>query len=89
MRAELEAARALLPLAVAHWRLLWSTTVAASDACETGYGVVESSWPEAEVSEAGRLDETSRYRLKNHAKDGAPRRSAEGDGPWRMARRSE
>ena len=83
VRAELEAARALLPLAVAHWRLPWCTTVSASDACETGYGVVESSWPESEVSEVGRLDERSRYRLKNHAKDGAPRAMALG--AWRDA----
>eukprot|EP00972_Heterocapsa_arctica_P086947 12816527-Heterocapsa_arctica.AAC.1 len=50
---ELKQVRRLLPLCWADMRGQWDTRVCAVDASMTGFGIVETEWPQSVVREAG------------------------------------
>ena len=70
VKHELLMIRGLLILLYSDNTAGWSTTVEATDACESGYAVVRTEWSEQEVREAGSTLE--RWRYKHLEEAGGP-----------------
>eukprot|EP00971_Amphidinium_carterae_P344852 6485497-Amphidinium_carterae.1 len=60
---ELTACQRLLPLVCSRWDSPFSSTVTAYDACESGFGVVSSTWPVTDIFECAKHSERQRFKL--------------------------
>ena len=67
VRNELQTIRGLLVFAFADLRSPFSTTVTMTDACLSGYGVVESFWRKEDVESICQYDE--RWRFRDYASE--------------------
>ena len=63
VRYEFAAFAGLMVLVVAPWDMKWSTSVYATDASLTGYGVAKSEWVAEDVAATGRVSEMRRWKL--------------------------
>lgn len=68
--------KGLLPTFALYMRRSWSRTVTACDASLFGYGVVESEWAEADITQTSRPSERARF-LGPLAEAMAPRSAAQ------------